>query len=135
LNRSDFQRLSATRIREARVLYRERLFEGSYYLAGYAVECALKACIAKQTRECDFPDKVAVNKSYSHDLDQLLGVAGLKPALRSGPQRLQVNWAVTKDWSEEKRYDLSVSQRESADILTACTSWKYGVLTWLRNHW
>jgi len=32
-------------------------FDGAYYLAGYAVECAIKACIAKGTRRYEFPDK------------------------------------------------------------------------------
>jgi HEPN domain-containing protein len=31
------------------VLLEAGLYAGAYYLAGYAVECALKACIAKKT--------------------------------------------------------------------------------------
>jgi len=38
-------------------LLRLGLFDGAYYLAGYAVECALKACIAKGTQRFEFPDK------------------------------------------------------------------------------
>ena len=38
---------------------------GAYYLMGYAVECALKACIAKQTKRYDFPPKPSsVNAIY-----------------------------------------------------------------------
>ena len=57
MNRSDFQKLTELRITEARVLLESKCYEGTYYLIGYAVEFALKACIAKQTREYDFPDK------------------------------------------------------------------------------
>ncbi len=39
------------------------MWEGTYYLAGYAVECALKACIAKQIIAEDFPDKER-NKAF-----------------------------------------------------------------------
>lgn len=38
--------------------------EGAYYLAGYAVECALKSCIARRTQEHDFPDKKLANDSH-----------------------------------------------------------------------
>ena len=49
-------------------------FSGAYYLAGYSVECALKACIAKQTARYDFPDKSKANDSFVHDLKKLAGV-------------------------------------------------------------
>ncbi len=55
MNRADFKRLSNLRVREAKVLLDKGLFAGAYYLAGYAVECAMKARIAGQTRRHDFP--------------------------------------------------------------------------------
>ena len=45
--------------------------DGAYYLAGYAIECALKACIAKATRRYDFPDRKKVDASHTHDLREL----------------------------------------------------------------
>ena len=53
---------------------------GAYYLAGYAVECGLKACIAKQTLRFEFPDKKNVDASHSHDLKALVRIANLEPA-------------------------------------------------------
>lgn len=47
MNRSDFQDLAQIRLAEAAALLQAERFDGAYYLAGYAVECALKACIAK----------------------------------------------------------------------------------------
>jgi hypothetical protein len=38
------------RLTEAKSLYRLGHFSGAYHIAGYAIECAFKACIAKQTR-------------------------------------------------------------------------------------
>ncbi len=61
MNRSDLQKLAVIRIKEAKLLLDNDAYEGSYYLAGYAVECALKACFAKQTKQYEFPDKRAVN--------------------------------------------------------------------------
>jgi HEPN domain-containing protein len=56
MNRYDFQKLARIRLEEAKVLLRHGKYEGCYYLCGYAVEFALKACIAKMTERYDFPD-------------------------------------------------------------------------------
>src|SRR5262249_32127022 len=55
--RSDFQQLADVRIDEAAVLLAQGKFDGAYYLAGYAVECGLKACIARLTSQDDYPPK------------------------------------------------------------------------------
>ena len=57
MNRADLQKLSNTRIREAKALFAAGEYSGAYYLAGYAVECALKACFAKNVKQYDFPEK------------------------------------------------------------------------------
>jgi hypothetical protein len=80
--RKDVQRLAELRAREAAALVRSRNQQGAYYLAGFAVECALKACIAKKTRRHDFPaDARHAGKVYSHDLSELLKLAGLSGQL------------------------------------------------------
>src|ERR1035438_10042229 len=66
MDRKDLQELSKVRLKESAALLKAGLFDGAYYLAGYAVECALKACIAKETRRFEFPDKKRVDSSYSH---------------------------------------------------------------------
>ena len=78
MNRLDFQRLSKIRLREAKALLDRRGYDGAYYLGGYAVECALKACIARKTKRYEFPDKKVMERIYSHKLTELLEVAGLR---------------------------------------------------------
>ena len=83
MNRQDFQELARVRLEEARALLIAGHSAGAFYLAGYAVECALKACIARQTREHDFPpDPETVRQIYSHRLPGLLLRAGLEGQLR-----------------------------------------------------
>jgi hypothetical protein len=53
------------------------LWDGAYYLAGFAVECALKACIAKQTLRHEFPDKKRAVESSSDELLPLVRLAGV----------------------------------------------------------
>ena len=138
MNRDNLQTLSRTRVREARALLNAGLFDGAYYLLGYSVECALKACIAKQVKRYDFPDKKTVNDSYIHDLDRLLGVAGLGEKLRKDSATnptLAVNWSVAKDWSESARYRMGIPESLARDLHSACTSRSNGVLNWLRKSW
>ena len=136
MNRTGFQSLSRTRLREARSLFRAGLYDGAYYLAGYAVECALKACIAKRTRRHDFPDKKIVDASYTHNLTDLVKVAGLQRQLATSMQAdsaLEVNWTVVKDWNEATRYERRA--RQQALELISAISGQHGVLQWARRHW
>ena len=77
MNRRDLQNIALTRLKEVEVLLENRQYSGAYYLSGYVIECALKACIAKQTRKFDFPDKKTAIESYTHDLEKLVKVAKL----------------------------------------------------------
>jgi hypothetical protein len=134
MNRADLQMLAETRLREAQALLAANESAGAYYVCGYAAECALKACIARQTQQYDFPDKQKASDSYTHNLSRLLALAGLTQSLNSQSIALQANWAVVKDWSEQARYVVKGAQ-DAADLLDALTANPDGVLIWLRQHW
>lgn len=57
MNRIEWQRIAEERARDAEALLAAGQWSGAYYLAGYAVECGLKACIARQIGQHEFPDK------------------------------------------------------------------------------
>ena len=138
MNRSEFQTLSALRVKEANELLGRNWFEGSYYLLGYAVEFAIKSCIAKQTRRHDFPDKHFASTVYTHDLSRLLKASGLEQKLQADSQKnatLELNWAIVKDWSEQKRYVASIPKQEVTDFHSAVLSNPDGVLAWLQKRW
>jgi HEPN domain-containing protein len=137
VNRLDFQRLSRIRIKEAKALLDQGLYDGGYYLAGYAVECALKACIAKLTREHDFPDKDVVNKSWTHNLTQLVEVAGLEKERKEKAgqdKEFELRWGLVKDWSDDSRYR-SVGPKEATQLYEAIVDPACGVLQWLEQRW
>ncbi len=112
-------------------------YDGAYYLAGYAVECALKACIAKGTQRHLFPDKKRVDLSHSHDFAQLIRVAGLKDEHQErikGDPVFETNCDVVNYWSEQSRYRRS--GRESAEALvSAVGNGRYGVISWIKRYW
>lgn len=116
---------------------RRELREAAFYLAGYAVECGLKACIAKRVQRHDFPEKDAVNASYTHKLRKLVEVAGLEPSLQREihvSSTFEANWAMVVLWSEQSRYERRGASH-ARDLINAIGQRRYGVLAWLRRRW
>lgn len=139
MNRTDFHKLTEIRIREARILLDRKCYEGAYYLAGYAVECALKACIARRTQAHDFPPKPQVVRDfYQHDIASLANLAGLQFELKNRLQsvvQFKSNWGHVIRWSEEKRYETHIDSRSARDLYRAITNPQNGVLAWLKKYW
>lgn len=136
MTRRDLQRVAQLRAVETAVLARNRKQMGAFYLGGLAIECALKACIAKRTRRYEFPrDRKYVEKVYSHDLSELLKLAGLKDQLdhdSKNNRNLAKYWGVVKDWKIETRYEASGLKGVDMDIAVNSTD---GVLQWIKLHW
>jgi HEPN domain-containing protein len=137
VNRADFQRLANERLADAKALLAAKRWTAAYYLAGYAVECGLKACIAKRTKPEEFPDRVFAEKCWTHHLPQLLGLAGLKPVLDAdiaADPILLGNWETTKDWTEASRYSHK-TKVDAENLFDAISDKKHGVFPWVKERW
>jgi HEPN domain-containing protein len=143
MNRADFQQLAELRLQEAKALLAAGFPDGAYYLAGYAVECALKACIARKTREFDFPEKKRVNDSHTHDLEKLLILAGLSEDLRlefAAKPDMEMFWGIVRDWSEESRYEMIQGSDEERfrfayQMIHAIECQNGGIMQWIKQRW
>lgn len=137
MNRIGFQEITETRLRESKALLDAGFPDGAYYLAGYSIECALKACIAKRTQLHDFPEKKLVNDSHTHDIGKLLQLAELKadfdlqievdPSMKSKLDTVQ-------EWNESSRYQKK-SQIDAESLLEAIEDADGGFLPWIRQRW
>lgn len=129
--------LSRLRIAEAKSLRQSQHWSGAYYLAGYAVECALKACVLNSVRRYHMPEKAVINDSYSHDIEKLARLAGIESQLHAR-QRVDgafaVNWKLVTEWSEASRYEIK-SEIEASEMITAVTHRLQGVLPWVQKQW
>jgi HEPN domain-containing protein len=137
VNRKDLQLLARTRLAEAKALMGAGFPDGAYYLAGYAVECALKACIARGTERHDFPDKKSVDASYTHNLKDLVKVANLEMARSQEAGSDPVfgrYWDLVQQWSEQSRYRRHSSGLAQA-LVEAVGDRKHEVIAWIRRHW
>ena len=137
MNRTDFQAISTMRLLESKALLAAGFPQGAYYLAGYAVECALKACIAKKTQQHDFPQRKLANDSHTHDLEKLLSLADVNDvwevSIRTNAS-LKSNWIIIQDWSETSRYE-SKTPHEAEELLRAIEDETGGLLQWVRQRW
>ena len=138
MNRRDLQELTRVRLDEARILLDAGRYDGAYYLSGYAVECALKACIARRSRMHDFPPRPnEVRGMYIHDPTNLVKAAGLVESLDDRIHSCFVfagHWTAVRRWSEESRYE-RWTEPYASTLIMAITDPELGILRWLREHW
>lgn len=138
INRTDFQKLADQRVIDAKALLDAGKWAAAYYLVGYAVECALKACISKMTSLHDFPPaRTFVEDCYTHSIDRLLKAAGLKNECDvdiNANSPVGRNWMIVKDWTEQTRY-LEKTQLQAEKLYLAITNNTNGVLPWIKSRW
>lgn len=138
LNRKILQTLANSRLEEGRILLANNQWTGAYYLTGLAVECALKACLARAVKEHDYPDKKFVSGMYQHNLQNLLALdAALLANLQADmtlDSKLEANWKTVKDWDDEKRYDI-VDEQEAKGLYDAAAEVGAGVMPWIKGRW
>lgn len=131
---------------EAKTLQNSGHYGASFYLAGYAVECGLKAAVCKTLQIDVFNLPTELHRGFkTHRLDHLIVLAGLSKKLAediAADESLSfaansfvktpdsvANW---QSWSEEVRYNVTDCSSN------ACSNFIDNVevfLTWLKNHW
>jgi hypothetical protein len=137
VTKADLQKLADMRIDEAKALLDQGKWSGAYYLAGYAVECGLKACIANLLKSETFPEKAFSDKCYIHDLAKLVALSGLKGQLdadTAADAGLFGNWGTVFTWSEQSRYD-EKDEKAARALYQAITDATSGVLPWIKKYW
>jgi HEPN domain-containing protein len=137
LTKGDLEQLAELRLMDAVLLHENARYSSAYYLSGYAVELALKACIARQIVQNMIPDRGFVNAIYTHDLENLLTIARLRETFRldrAADRRLAANWFRASQWKESSRYEIW-DATSSADMLSAVGATDHGVFQWVKRHW
>ncbi len=137
MNRDDLKELSVIRLEEVEFLLQNGKYDGAYYLCGYIIEYAIKACIAKRINQYDFPDKVTTQNAYSHSFTGLINAAKLEPQLRIELRSNSIfasMWNVVIDWKPDSRYEKN-SEIKANELYQSITDKTNGVLRWIQLHW
>jgi HEPN domain-containing protein len=135
--KAELEALAQEKLDDAAALIADSRWSSGYYLAGYAVELALKACIAKVFKADTIPDKDLVNATYSHNFRSLVGTAGLGADLRNTEQadaNFAANWGVVNSWSPNARY-ARATQQQAEELLRAISDQGDGVFAWIKAFW
>ena len=141
MNRSHWQQLADARVLDSEALLNAGRWSAAYYLAGYAIECGLKACILAyvENNNADvlFRERRFQEKCWTHDLDGPLGQANLTRTLdedASKNLRLEDHWDCVNEWKEYKRYDM-IEEVDARALFLAVTDSLNGVLPWIKKRW
>lgn len=136
----DLKRLSKDRFEEGIILADKGKTEGAYYLLGYAIENALKACICKKMGLEEYPPNIDNPRSFmTHKIDDLIVLAGLSKELvnKQKDTKFEFHWKLIKQWNTEFRYQKAgtIDTDKLAKFLVAINHKEKGVLSWLKEYW
>ena len=139
MNQAELRQLATERILDADALIAAQRSSFAYYVAGYAVECALKSAVLARMVVTGgvFKDKKFAADCWRHDFGELIKVAGLEVELNNqfaADAAFVANWAIVTQWRETVRYEPRTEQ-EARELYRAITVNPHGVLPWINTYW
>jgi HEPN domain-containing protein len=141
ITHKNLKSIAFMRLKEAKVLYKNKLYDGAAYLCGYVVEAALKARICKNLNIKSYPDDGNLKTIFSsHDFDRLLLLSGLSEEISLSNKRNQQlfqNWSLLTAWRPERRYIPKGTHKKEdlKSMFKALEDRKSGFLTWIKKSW
>jgi HEPN domain-containing protein len=117
-----FQRAAAQRIAAAEMLVEHGFHLESIYLAGYAVECSLKALILRRTprRVYRAMYEQLTHGRKGHDIESLRSVLRASPIHCELPAKIRELLNRVATWNTDLRYEVGlVAYRDAARFLDA----------------
>ncbi|MBD2753765.1 HEPN domain-containing protein [Spirosoma validum] len=134
----EFKDIAERRLEEALVLHSAGKYDGAYYLAGYVIECALKAAISTHLNYEIYAGMDGELSNFrTHKLSKLVIFAGfvkglaetLDPKLKSAYSYIT---SQTDGWSEVKRYEPIACSKQKCDSFLESVQI---LMQWIRQHW
>src|SRR5262249_8480621 len=99
-----------------------------------------KSCVLARVAaaaEVIFEDRKFSEKCWTHNLQDLIKLAGLEAARAAAMvarPALGKNWLFVKDWDEKSRYQ-TASHQKAKKLYGAIADRANGVMQWIRAHW
>lgn len=137
-SRDTMKSIAKLRLEESKILLDKGQYNGAYYLCGFAVECGLKACIARKIKSCHFTHRKFSQNCYQHDFNTLLKEASLDHELEKEMNLdtdFRSNVGVVKDWGTDARYIDYIDEILAKNLYKAVTDRRHGVMRWLKKYW
>ncbi len=118
---NELRSLCKDRIKEAEALTKSKLYDGAFYLCGYAVEMGLKKRICRTLHwNKGYPHTEAEFKNLAsfktHNLDVLLHLSGIEDKIK---KQFLSEWSIVTAWKPEIRYASRTKTAEMAKGMLA----------------
>ena len=137
---SEVGKAAGHRLSDAHVLLANGRWRTAIYLAGYAVECRLKAKLMRKYG-CDHLDDLGheltargmtreADRVFTHSLELLLNLTGRMAVLRADAGRLKQFNTVNR-WQPAWRYTASMSDADEATDFVAAAA---DLCRWIENN-
>jgi len=150
-NPDEIRKLAHQRLKEAQILFENKMCEGAFYLAGYSVEMTLKAKICERIGIPNLYDESDKNVNSikgvgeirkflkTHDLFTLLIFSGLKNQFDEAKAKdinlAKANSLLFNCWDEKARYKPCGHIRESdVEKLISSLLNQDGIITWIEKN-
>ncbi len=132
MNRQEARQLADEWVADSQLLLNAGRWHAAYYLAGYAVECRLKAYVLAHIERTGiiFEDKRFVENCFTHDLERLMKAADLGAVFGldiAANAALGLNWDIVRRWNVDRRYQ-ATSEADARNLFEAVTHHANGVL-------
>jgi HEPN domain-containing protein len=112
-----FQRAAAQRLTASRLLLEHGFYLESIYIAGYAVECALKGLILLRTpknQKAGMVKKITKVGSKGHDFEYLKNLLRQSPSNLTFPSDVHGLLRKVATWSTSMRYEVGRGDHDDA---------------------
>ncbi len=114
-----FHRCAILRCEEAKVLFKADYTTGAVYLAGYGVECILKALVLISVAGRDRPDTLkSFRGSKAHEYEWLRSLYLMNGGARF-PREITRHFTLVNDWSTDLRYTPRTVRTDEAEAFLA----------------
>lgn len=142
---AQLREITKARLKTAKILLKAKDWDGSVYMMGYVLECALKAAACKALHLATYPENTKNDKIdiyfMTHRFDQLLIVSGLEEifSLKRGVVEESMNWSdftinYPGDWPK-MRYEPNLiwDEIKTRKLYNNLTDYKSGILTVIKR--
>lgn len=131
ISHEELRTIAKTRLKDARILHKNKSHDGALYLCGYAIELGLKAVIAKNLNHSGLvstshipstkEEFKIVQNITNHDLDALLTLVPSN-IIQKIKTKYLAEWSLVQKWNPEMRYAPirgASARKEAGNVLDA----------------
>lgn len=119
INKSELNKLAKARLKDAKVLFDAKRYDGAVYICGYVIELSLKLRICKTLNWEGFPSTNSEFQDFrsfkTHNLDVLLALSGVEEKIKT---KYLSEWSAIIIWDPEARYNpIGSIEKSDAELM------------------